>query len=249
MASIAVKPLRAVGVVEFGAEAGGDVVAARGRDLGGAAGLGDPAGDVALARVELPHHRVGVGDEVLDRLALVAQDLQGLLGLPKPGVSAAEDLGEVVRAAREAGAELSQDQPEPLAVGTAHDVADEVRRDRRLRVPDRDRGAGPELLRRVARLAVDVVLADQRLLADRARGVRAERLEPGLGDLGADDRARARRAVSDGVLALGPLRDLEPGGLPGADASHAQVAALREPESVVEGDPEGLARGGAARAG
>ena len=111
------------------------------------------------------HDRVRVGDEVLDDLVLVAEDAQHPRGLAQARVRAPQHLLEVVRAPGEAGAELGDDQPEALAVGAAHDVVDDVRRDRRGGLLDRDRAAVREPLVRLAGLAVHVVLADQRLRA------------------------------------------------------------------------------------
>ena len=68
-------------------------------------------------------------------------------------------------AAGDARAELVDDDPQPLALGLAQDVVDEVGRDRRRRLRDRDRAPRLELLPRRARVAVEEVLADQRLRA------------------------------------------------------------------------------------
>ena len=88
-----------------------------------------------------------------------------LLRLAQAGVRLAQHVGQVLRAAGQAGAELGEDQAEALAVGAAHHVVDQVGRDRRGGLVDRDRVVR-QLLLRAAGLAVDVVLADQRLLAD-----------------------------------------------------------------------------------
>ena len=77
---------------------------------------------------------------------------------------------------------------------------------------------------RGAGLAVHEVLADQRLRADLAMGVLAQVRQAGLGHLGGHHRDRAP------VL----LRDLELAGLAGPDARDLEVAALGEPERVVE---------------
>ena len=170
------------------------------RDLGRLAGLDHPARDVLLLLLELRDHAVGVGDEVLDDLVLVAEDLEHLARLAQAGMGALEDLLEVLRAAGEAGAELGEDQPEALAVGTAHDVAEEVLRHDRRGLLDRHAAAVLQLLGRRARLAVDVVLADQRLRADAALGVGAEGVEARLGDLDLDERLRAARPSGASTL-------------------------------------------------
>ncbi len=81
-----------------------------------------------LLLLELRDHAVRVGDEVLDDLVLVAEDLEHLARLAQAGMGALEDLLEVLRPAGEARAELGEDQPEPLAVRPPHDVAEQVLR-------------------------------------------------------------------------------------------------------------------------
>ena len=70
-----------------------------------------------------------------------------LLVSRRPGCARSQHLLEVVRAAGQAGAELGEDQPEALAVGPPHDVVDQVGRDRRGGLVDRDRAAVLELPR------------------------------------------------------------------------------------------------------
>jgi hypothetical protein len=151
-------------------------------------------------------------------------------------VRLAEQLVEVLRAAGHTGAELGDDQPQALPVRLAHDVLDEVGRDRRGGVVDLE-GVVRQLVLGAAGLAVDVVLADERLLADVAGRVGAERLEAGLGDLRLDDRAGARRAALLVCrLADVALGDAELLGDARGDAADPQVAALGEAERVVERD-------------
>ena len=107
------------------------LVATRGRDLGGVARLAHPAHHVALVLLELVDDGVRVSDEVLDDLVLVTEDAQHLRGLAQARMRSLQHLLEVVRAPREAGAELGHDQAEALAVRAAHDVVDDVRGDRR----------------------------------------------------------------------------------------------------------------------
>jgi hypothetical protein len=45
-------------------------------------------------------------------------------------MGAAQHLGEILGAAREAGAELADDQPEAFPIGPAHDAVDQVEGDR-----------------------------------------------------------------------------------------------------------------------
>ena len=88
------------------------------------------------------------------------------------------------------------------------------------------------LRRRAPRLAVHVVLADQRLGTDLAARVLAEVGEAGLGDLHLDHGL--------GRLAL-PLDHVEVAGHAGVHAADPEVAALGEAERVVELDLVGLA--------
>ena len=103
-------------------------------------------------------------------------------GLTQRGHAAADRLVQVLGPARDPGAELVQDQAEALAVGQAHDVLDQVRRDRGGRLLDRHAAARRQLLLRRARQAVQEVLADRRLRSCLAEHVRAQRAEALLGD-------------------------------------------------------------------
>src|SRR3954447_454355 len=116
----------------------------------------------------------------------------------------------------------------PLALRLAQDVVDEVGRDRRGGLRDRDPRARLELLPCRAGQAVEVVLADERLRARLAVHVAAQRAEAALVDAEADERV-LRAAV-----------ELDVGDLPGAHARDLEVAALDEPEGVVELDPVGV---------
>ena len=84
---------------------------------------------------------------------------------------APDDLVQLLGPPGQADAELRQEQPEALPVRAPHDARDQVGRDRRARALDRDRPASGSSSFAVADLAVDVVLADQRLVADAALGV------------------------------------------------------------------------------
>ena len=68
---------------------------------------------------------------VRKRLVLLAEDREHLVGLAQRGVGAIDDLGQVVAARGERGAERVEDQPEAVRVGLAHDVVDQVEVDRR----------------------------------------------------------------------------------------------------------------------
>jgi hypothetical protein len=116
----------------------------------------------------------------------------------------------------------------PAAMSSARSaLAAEVRRHDRRRALDRDRRAGLERGRLDARLAVDEVLADQRLRPGLAGHVGADRAEAGLGDVDLDQRA------------VGLLVDLHLADLARADAGDLHVAAGDQAEGVVELDPVG----------
>ena len=95
---------------------------------------------------------------------------------------------------------------------------------------------GAEVLRRGAGLAVDEVLADQRLRAHVAVRVGAQVAEARLVDLDPDQRA------------VGLAVELELRDLARAHAGDLQVAAVDQAERVVELDPVAVARGAVAGA-
>ena len=111
------------------------------------------------------------------------------------------------------------------AVGQPHDVLQQVGGNRRLRVGDRDRAPGREHRAVLPGLAVDEVLADQRLRARLAEGVGVERAEAALGHLHGDDRRAAVLLVEVDRLDRA-----------GADAGDLEVGAGDEAERVVELD-------------
>ena len=172
----------------------------------------------------------------LSTCCLVAEDLQHLLRLAQAGVRLAQQLGDVLRAAREAGAELGDDQPQAVAVGPPHHVVHEVRRDRRGRPRVRDDRA---VLERLAssRRAGSRRSTRRSATAGGSRTARRSRkaLKPGS-VISPSTTAHVRGGPSVGVvaLALGALRDLELLRLAGVHAADAEVAALGEAEGVVE---------------
>ncbi len=105
---------------------------ARRAGLGRAARLADEVGHVAAALVQARDHGVRVGDELLDRLVLVAQDPQRLAGLAQAGERAPQHRLDVLGAAGQAGAQRGHEQAQPLARGAAQHVVDQVLRDRAL---------------------------------------------------------------------------------------------------------------------
>ena len=140
------------------------------------------------------------------------------------GVGAADDLVELRAAAGEAGAELGDDQRQPLPVGQAHHVVDQVEVDRLRGVRDRQQvlalaRALVDLLQRrrrggvdgalLGRLALDEPLADQRLRAHLAARVGAEVLVAGVLDVEHDDGLEVARDVERVDLADLDARDLD----------------------------------------
>ncbi len=142
--------------------------------------------------------------EVVERLGLSLEQRQELVRLAQRRVAAHDDLLEVFAAGREADAELVQDQSEPVRVGLAHDVVDQVEVDCLAVVLDREEAlalAGLALLdylqlrrrigarrARLGRLALDELLAEERLRANQAGGVLAPVLKARVGDPHHDDR-------------------------------------------------------------
>ena len=119
---------------------------------------------------------------------LPCQDPQGLVRLAQAGMGAAQHLAQVARPAGQARAELADDEAEAVRVRAPDDVVDQVERDRRARLRERDPPPVRDPLRRRPGLAVHEVLADERLGPDLAVRVAPEIGEAGLRDLGRHDR-------------------------------------------------------------
>ena len=223
-------------------DVGGQVPAPLRGGLGDIARVADRAGHaLAVARQRL-EHSVGVDRELLEHGVLVGQDLEHLVGLAQRRVRPPDDLVEVAAAPGHRGAELIEDQRQPLALGRAHGVADQVDVDRLGRVLDRQQAlalARPvfdhvELRRRIGvsgadlgRLALDEALADQVLRADDAARVAAEVLVAGLGDLEHDR----------GLEVLGDVERLD---LADLDAGDLHVLAGDDEARVVEDRPDAV---------
>ena len=167
----------------------------RGRDRGRVARLPDEAGDVTPAIRERNEDAIGIGDRPLDRVGLAAQDAQCLGGLAQARMRAAEHLREVLRTAGEAGAELDQNQPQPLTNRKAPGCWRRSRTGSGLRLPDRHLASVRQPLAGVARLAVHEVLADQRLWAHLATRVLAQLAQARLRDLDDSDGLRGSSAA------------------------------------------------------
>ena len=124
---------------------------------------------------------------------LAGQDLHDPVGLLQRRVGVADRLAQRLALAGEARPQLVEDDRQPLAVGQAEGVDDQVGVDRLARLLDRDEAlalAVPSVrdpaqrrqrLARRPRLrqrALDELVADERLRADRALRVAAEVLKP-----------------------------------------------------------------------
>ncbi len=108
----------------------------RGR-LGHLAGVADRARHPRAVARQRREHGVGVDRQLLELRVLAGEDLEHLVGLAQRRVRAPDHLVEVLAAPRQAGAELVEDQRQPLALGLAHRVADQVDVDRLRGVGDR----------------------------------------------------------------------------------------------------------------
>ena len=198
----------------------------------GVAGLDDEPVDLLGVVGERRDHRVRVRRQLLERVRVVGQQVEQVVGLGQRRDGPAQGRLQVARPARDGGAQLVDDQREALPVGQPHDVLNEVGGNRRLGVADGDRRPRLQRLAVLAGLAVDEVLADQRLRARLAEGVGLERAKPALRDLHRDERvAGGVAAAVDAVL--GKLDRLD---LSGADAGDLEIGAGDEAERVVELD-------------
>ena len=146
--------------------------------------------------------RVAVLGQPGELLVLLRERGEDLVGLLERRVGSPDHRREVGTAGCQARAEVIEDQPEALDLGLAGDVVDEVEVDLLAVVLDRQEVlagavlAVRDLLERRRRLgarsarlgglALDVLLAEERLRADQAGGVAQEVLEARVGD--AEDR-------------------------------------------------------------
>ena len=144
---------------------------------------------------------VGVDRQFREHVVLAGEDREHLVEFLQRRVGALDDFAEVAAASGEAGAEFVEDDRQALAFGQAVDVAEQVDVDRAVGVLHRQQVLAGAFLpladlvqrrrqrrafdARLGRQAVDVLLADQRLRADRAARVRAEVLEAGVFDVAA----------------------------------------------------------------
>ena len=100
-----------------------------------------------LAR-ERRERAVGVARELGQHPVLAGEDGEHLVGLAQRRVGAVDHLVQLLAAAGEAGAELVEQDRQPLAVRAAHDVVDQVEVDRRAGAARAAAGAGPRRRRR-----------------------------------------------------------------------------------------------------
>ena len=108
-----------------------EVGAALGGRLGGHRGAVDEAADpVAVAGQRLEHRRRRCAARSASAWFWRARIASTALVSRRAGFGAVDDLGEVVAAGGEPGAEVVEDQAEAVGVGLAHDVVDEVEVDR-----------------------------------------------------------------------------------------------------------------------
>ena len=141
----------------------------------GVVGLDDEPLHLGAVVGQRGEHAVAVHVSVLQRVRIVGQQLEQIVGLGQRGHGASQRGLKVGRAPGETRAELVDDQREALPVGHAHDVVEQVRRRSwscvwltGITLPRLQHRAG------VAGLALDEVLADQRLRARLAGRVLVE---------------------------------------------------------------------------
>ena len=187
--------------------------------------------------------------ELGELLVLLGEGGEDLVGLLERGVGATNHVREVGAAGGETRAEVVEDQPEALDLGLTGDVVDQVEVDLLAVVLDRqpvlagaDLAVGDLLERRrrlrlrgprLGRLALDVLLAEQRLRPDQAGGVGEEVLEAGIVDAEhRDGLAGLLVAVAPDGLARQRDRDLVDGADRGAGDPH--LLAVDEEAGVVE---------------
>ena len=156
-------------------------------------GLLDEARDVVAVARQAGEDAVGVARQPSQGLAVRGEDVEHAIGLAQRRHAAADRRLEVVAARGQAHPELREDEPEALAGGAAQDAEHDVGRDRRRGLLDRD--GLRRRLRRLAGIAVEVVLADERLRLDLAEDVLAKAGEVRARDL--DRRERAGRRALD----------------------------------------------------
>ena len=172
----------------------------------------DEARDVAVVPRHLADHRVGAIDQARERVAVAVQDREHAVRLSERRVGAVDRGAEVLRTAREPGAELVHEDRQPLAVRAPQRGEDQVEVDGRVRARERHGRRVPALRderppARRAGVALHELLADEALRADAAVRVRAEGREV-AGDLHLD----TRLAVAGQLDSL-DAPDLGPGDL------------------------------------
>ncbi len=209
----------------------------------------------------------GVGGELGELVALGRENAEEAIGVAQHRVGPLHHFFDVFAVAGEAGAEFVEDQAEALRVGKLLDVVDQVRVDagavvlQRQQVLTGARFARGDLFQfrrrlrprrpRQRRVAVDELLADQRLRADQAARVAAEVLEARVFDLHRDHRLagdRLRLAVLVAVD-LARLRHADRFDFADVGAGHAHQLALDHEGAVVEDRADDVAPAAAGTAG
>ncbi len=235
-----------------------------GARLGGGPGVGDEAGDVAALARERPQDFLRVARQLRQLVALGREDAEGAVDVAQDRVRPLDQHFDVFAAAGQAGAEFVEDQPEALRVGQGVDVVDQVGVDAGAVVAERQqvlagpRFAGGDLLQRrrrfgprrprQGRLAVDELLADQRLRPDQAACVLPPVLEARVGDVHDDDRLarlfdRLAVLVGDRFPGHGDADFFD---FADVGARHPHLLAVDHEGAVVEDRPHPVAAGFAA---
>ena len=211
--------------------------------------LVDEGRDVFPLARQRAHDRIGVAGKPLQRAVLPSQDRKHLVRLAQRGIRTLDDLRELLPPCGEPGSEVVQDQAEAVRIGLPHDVVHEIEvhglavlLERQEALPlapaallddlelrGRLRARSPGL----RRLALQELLAKQRLRVDQAGGVLPEVLKAGVVDLHDDHCLPGlRRAVRvHGLLGEG---DVQLGNGADLGARHPHLHAGRQERRVVE---------------
>ncbi len=138
--------------------------------------------DLAAAARQLADDPVGRLDQAPQAVAVALDDLEHPPRARERRVGLPDRVVQLARPPRQPGAQLVDDQRQPLPVGHPDRGEDQVQVDRHLVAAQRDRRRlvarrAQRGRPRRARVTLDVLLADQRLRPDPAAGIGAERPE------------------------------------------------------------------------
>ena len=195
------------------------------------------------SRASARDHRVGVGRRAgRGRWFWRARIASTSFVSRRAGFDALDDLGEVVAAGREAGAEVVEDEPEAVRIRLLHDVVDQVEVDRLAVALERQQVLA------LARLAVGDLLELRRRLGarrarlGRARTRRTSRRSATAG--GSGTRRRSRKSWNAGSSIRRTTTALPGSGPPSSSAGSSSpvTSTSATVADLGAGDPDLLAR-------